>query len=74
MFAWSDDDVGATDYKNMPDYDPWQEEDDHESTPEPEATAKPLEDFYFENKSRVRRYIMLHTINNEQNSLAEISD
>jgi len=53
LLAWSDDDVDATDYKNMPDYDPWQEEDNYESTPEPDASMGPLEDLFFEDMSRV---------------------
>ncbi len=58
MLAWSDDDVDATDFKNMPDYDPWQEESNYESTPEPEATAEPLEDHSIKDKSRIRRYVI----------------
>lgn len=65
MLAWSDDDVDATDFKNMPDYDPWQEQDTYENTPEPEATAKCLEDLSSEDESCIRRYLMLHR---EQNS------
>ena len=36
LIAWTDDDVDATDFKNMPDYDPNQEDSEYESTPEPE--------------------------------------
>ena len=72
LLAWSDDDVDATDFKNMEDYDPWQEESNYESTPEPEATAEPLEDLSLGNKSRIRRYIMLHSEqNSERSSSAE---
>ncbi len=72
MLAWSDDDVDATDLKNMPDYDSWQEESNYESTPEPEATAEPLEDLSIKDKSRIRRYVMLHSKqNSERTSPAE---
>ena len=65
LLTWSDDDVDATDYKNMEYCGPWQEEDNYESTPEPEATAETLEDLSMGDKSHIRRYVMLHS---EQNS------
>lgn len=72
LLPWSDDDVDATDYKNMPDYDPWQDNDSYESTPELEATAKPLIDLSLDDKSCIRRYIMLHRKeNSERASQAE---
>lgn len=37
IISWTDDDVDATDYKNMPDYDPNQEESEYDSTPPPET-------------------------------------
>lgn len=48
LLTWSDDDVDATDYKNMEYYDPWQEEDNYESTPEPEVTAEHWRTFPWE--------------------------
>lgn len=51
LIPWSDDDVDATDFKNMEDYDPWQEDDKYESTPEPEATEELLENLSLEDKS-----------------------
>ena len=36
---WSDDDVDATDFKNMPDYDPHQEESVYDSTPSLESKS-----------------------------------
>lgn len=43
----------------MEDYDPQQEEDNYDSTPEPEAMVEPFEDFSLEDKSRIRRYVIL---------------
>ncbi|KAL9104470.1 MAG: hypothetical protein Q9163_000563 [Psora crenata] len=37
LISWTDDDVDATDFKNMPDYDPDQEESVYDSTPNPET-------------------------------------
>lgn len=72
LLTWADDDVDGTEYKNMKDYYPWQEENNHESTPEPEATAEPEEDLSFEDKSCIRRYVMLHSKqNSERTSRAE---
>lgn len=37
VIAWTDDDIDATDFKNMADYDPSQEESEYNSTPPPET-------------------------------------
>lgn len=55
FITWTDDDVDATDFKNMPDYDPNQEDSEYDSTPGPEpvpgtSSAEPL---------CVQRYIKL---------------
>lgn len=39
IITWTDDDIDSTDFKNMPDYDPDQDESVYESTPEPEVAA-----------------------------------
>ena len=72
LLPWSDDDVDGTDYKNMPDYDPWQEGSTYESTPEPEITAEPIKGISLADRSSVRRYIMLdRKQNSERNKSAE---
>lgn len=60
---WADDDVDATDYKNMPDYDPDQEESVYDSTPNPEteSTASPTTERSLDDTSYVRRYVQLHS-------------
>ena len=40
--SWSDDDVDWTDFKNMPDYDLYQDESDYSSTPEPDGLLQGL--------------------------------
>jgi len=67
--SWGDDDVDGTDFKNTPDYDPWQEESIYESTPEPDATAQSLEDLSFEDKPCIRRYVMLHSTQGSEQTI-----
>lgn len=69
LLPWSDDDVDATDFKNMPDYDPWQDESTHESTPEPDVIAQSLEDLSWEHKSCIRRYIMLDSTQGREQTI-----
>ena len=59
---WTDDDVDATDFKNMPDYDPDQEESVYDSTPSLETrSASPTEGAFFEDILYVRRYVELRS-------------
>lgn len=69
LIPWSDDDVDATDFKNMPDYDSGQDESTCESTPEPDVIAQSLEDLSWENKSCIRRYIMLDSTQGREQTL-----
>lgn len=59
IIAWTDDDVEATDYKNMPDYDPNQEESEYDSTPPPETeiVASQALDDPSTDTSLFRRYV-----------------
>ena len=71
--SWTNDDVDATDFKNMPDYDPDQEESVYDSTPEPqtESTASPTKEPSSEDISYVQRYVKLSS--DDPSSEGEIS-
>lgn len=66
LIAWTDDDVDATDYKNMPDYDPDQEESEYDSTPSPQpiATAPSARVGFSMTEVITQRYIKLMGIRN----------
>jgi hypothetical protein len=74
LIPWSDDNVDATDFKNMEDYDPWQEDDKYESTPESKTTEELLENLSLEDKSCIRRYIMLHRVSNSERTSPAVDD
>ena len=66
LISWTDDDVDATDYKNMPDYDSDQEESEYDSTPEPESipglsSAEPGFTMAPPEPLRVQQYIKLQS-------------
>lgn len=63
MISWTDDDVDATDYKNMPDYDPNQETSEYDSTPPPEteAVASHILDDPSAGTSLVKRYVRIYS-------------
>jgi hypothetical protein len=69
LIPWSDDDVDGSDYKNMVDYDPWQDESTCESTPEPDAIAQSLEDLSCEDESHIQRYVMLHSTQGRERTI-----
>ena len=73
LVSSTDDDVDATDYKNMPNYDPDQEESLYDSTPSPETetTTSPTKKRSFGDASYVRRYVRLHS--DETSSGGEVS-
>jgi len=73
LISWTDDDVDATDHKNMVDYDPNQEESIYDSTPEPqtESTAPPIKEPSPEDISYVQRYVKLSS--DDPSSEREIS-
>ena len=61
IITWTDDHIDATDYKNMPDYDPDQEESDYDSTPPPETdSTTPTTERPDEEVPQVERYTKLH--------------
>ena len=62
IIAWTDDDVDATDYKNMPGYDPDQEESEYDSTPPPETEIVPSQtlDRRSPDASSVKRYVRIY--------------
>lgn len=62
FIPWSDDDVDATDFEKMPDYDSEQEDSLYNSTPdlEIEATASTTENHSFEDATYSCRYVKLH--------------
>ena len=63
IIAWTDDDVDATDYKNMPGYDPNQEESEYDSTPPPETeiVASQAFDDPSVGTSLVKRYVRIYS-------------
>lgn len=73
LISWTDDDVDATDYKNMPDYDPDQEESVYDSTPNPEteSIASPTKERSFDDTSYIRRYFKLDS--EDTSSAGEVS-
>jgi len=70
LIPWSDVDVDGSDSKNMVDYDPWQDESTYESTPEPDAMAQSLEDLSCEDRSCIRRYVMLHSTQGRERTIS----
>lgn len=62
IIAWTDDDVDASDYKNMPGYDPNQEESEYDSTPPPEKeiVASQTLDDRLADTPLVRRYVRIY--------------
>lgn len=72
LVLWTDDDIDATDFKNMPDYDPNQEESVYDSTPNLETeSALPMKVSFFEDISYVRRYVELPS--GETSSIGDFS-
>lgn len=62
IISWTSDDVDVTDFKNMPDYDPDQEESVYDSTPDPDvgSTVSSITDFPFQDSSHIRHYTDLN--------------
>lgn len=67
-WVWGTNDVDGTDYKNMPDYDPNQEESVYESTPEPETEGLYVarEDGSMNAPSYIENYIKLWTVDSNR--------
>ena len=63
IISWTDDDVDATDYKNMPDYDPNQEESEYDSTPPPETEIVPSQTLSdpSADTSLVKQYVRIYS-------------
>ena len=73
IISWTDDDVDATDYKNMPDYDPNQEESEYDSTPPPETEIVPSQTLSdpSADTSLVKQYVRIYS--SAPNSTVEVS-
>ena len=74
IVAWTDDDVDTIDYKNMPGYDPNQEESEYDSTPPPETeiVASQTLDDSSADRPFVRRYVRIYC-NAPTSSVEEVS-